>query len=180
MVNQRESGERKKFITFMVLPHNSMREVFRLNLPHWLAIALGAILGFVVLCVIIFFLYSSYIAGRLVHYYALQAENRTQSTQIKTFYNKTKELETGIRELEERDQELRELLGLKKVPVRKTKTDDTLLNDNDLPEAISRNLAALSEYVIEKQNELSILHASGTALVNEFNNFPSETPVPGS
>ncbi|GBR76857.1 peptidase M23, partial [Candidatus Termititenax persephonae] len=155
-----------------------MREVFRLNLPTWLAVTLGVILGFLAVCLVMFFLYSSFITARLVHYYALQAENRTQSAQIKIFYNKTKELETGIRELEERDQELRELLGLKKLPIRKPKTAQT--SDNDLPEAIFQNLAVLGEYVDEKKAELSLLHSTSTELASRFNNIPSESPVPGT
>ncbi|MDR2428888.1 MAG: M23 family metallopeptidase [Candidatus Margulisbacteria bacterium] len=178
MVHQRDLGERRKFITFMILPHNSMREVFRLNLPRWLAVTLGVFLGLIITLVIVFFLYSSYIAGRLLHYYALQAENRTQATQIKVFYNKTKELETGIRELEERDQELRELLGLKKAPLRKPKSGGELIND--LPREISQNIASLSEYIAAKKLELVMFRDIGSTLVAQFNNIPSESPVPGT
>ncbi|MDR1997784.1 MAG: M23 family metallopeptidase [Candidatus Margulisbacteria bacterium] len=178
MVNQRENTDRRKFITFMVLPHNSMREVFRLNLPHWLAATLGVFLALLAAVILVLFLRSAYISARLLHYYALQAENRAQTSQIKIFYEKTKELETGIRELEERDQELREILGLKKIPV---KTPARKAPDlSDLPEVISQNIAALNEYLAVKKADLDFLKEMGTAITNKFNYLPSESPVPGS
>ena len=176
MVNQRESTDRKKFITFMILPHNSMREVFRLNLPHWLAGTLGVFLALLMLMVISFAVYSGHIATRLVRYYALQRENRVQAEQLKVFYSKTRELETGISELEERDQELREILGLKKIKPPAKKPEEL----GELPEAISRNLVALNAYVEERRNELAFLKEMGMATVSRFNHLPSESPVPGS
>ncbi|MDR2430701.1 MAG: M23 family metallopeptidase [Candidatus Margulisbacteria bacterium] len=180
MVNQRESAERKRYVTFMVLPHNSTREVFRLNLPHWLAWLLGIFLAALATGLIIFFLYSVYVFARLGHYYALQAENRAQAAQIKTFYQKTKELETGIRELEERDQELREILGLKKLPLKMPNRKTGDLKQSDLPEAISQNIAALAGYISAKNNELKFWHDLGTAIASKFNYLPSESPVPGT
>ena len=177
MVNQRESTERKKFITFMVLPHNSTREVFRLNLPTWLGAVLAVFLVVLAVTVLGFFLYSSYVTGRLVHYYALQSENRAQAAQIKTFYSKTKELETGIRELEERDQELREILGLKKIPARKPAEN---AQSNNLSEAISQRLASINERMENRKYELSALRDLSTAVASRFNGYPSEWPVQGS
>ncbi|GBR72462.1 peptidase M23 [Candidatus Termititenax spirochaetophilus] len=86
-------------------------------------------------------------------------------------------MEIGIRELEERDQELRELLGLQKVPIRKSTQGDLL---NDLPETTSRNIAYLDDYVQQKKGELALLYDSGLLLVNRFNSIPSESPVPST
>jgi len=176
MVHQRESTERKKFITFMVLPHNSNREVFRLNLPHWLAFVLGTFLAVLTVVVLGFFLHSSFIAGRLSHYYDLQAENRAQSAQIQSFYNKTRELESGIRELEERDQELREILGLRKVPVRRPAVPT---QSSSIQETISQNIAGISERIENRRYELTSLKDIGTAMVSRFDGYPSEWPVQG-
>lgn len=179
MVNRRESTERKKFVTLMILPHNSMREVFRLNIPNWLAWLSGIFLGLLAVIIIVAFLYSAHILFRLGNSYALQAENHKQELQIKKFNEKTKELETNIRELEERSQELRELLGLKKVPVRKPQVTGNI-SQSDLPETISKNLAYLNEYVEAQQNELTALHDMGTLVAQRFNYFPSESPVPST
>ena len=179
MVNQRESTNRKKFITFMLLPHNSVREVFRLNLPHWLAWTLGIFLSLLAAIIIISFLYSGYILARLAKYYTLQAENRIQAAQIKTFHEKTKDLENGIRELEERDQELREILGLKKIPVRKPQVSGNAGQSN-MPEIIAKNLAYLDEYVEDRKNELDAMYDMGALVSQRFNYLPSESPVPGT
>jgi hypothetical protein len=159
MVNQRDSSQRKKFVTFMILPHNSMREVVRINLPDWLAKVLLGFLIILVLTIAGFFIYSSAITTRLIHYYALQAENKLQEQQIKAFFDKTKQLESGIKELEERDQELREMLGLQK-PAQKTLKLNSISNPFELKE----KMAALDTYIQKKKEEYSLLKEASTAL----------------
>jgi len=179
MVHQRETANRKKFVTFMLLPHNSVREVFRLNLPHWLAWLLSIFLSLLAVVVVLSFLYSAYILARLGHYYTLQAENRIQAGQIKVFHQKTKELENGIREMEEREQELREILGLKKAPVRKPQVSGNV-SQSALPETVAKNLEYLKRYVEDRKGELAEMYDMGLLVAQRFNYLPSENPVPGA
>ena len=174
MVHQRDSSIRKKYFTIMVLPHNSMKEIVRINLPHWLATFLVGLGVTMAILIIVFFTYSSLIVGRLVHYYALQAENKYQEQQIKAFFDKTTELESGIRELEERDQELREMLGLQKAEKKTLK-----LNDIQSPEECHQRLAAISDYIVRKKDEYKFLKDTSVAMVYKFNSFPSLSPASG-
>ena len=114
MVHQRDPRSRKKNITLMIMPHNSAGRGIKVNLPLWAAVGLGIMLIGILVSVIGAFVYSTKTSARLIHYYSLKSENKRQSDQIKVFIKKTKELEKGVRELEERDQELREMLGLGK------------------------------------------------------------------
>jgi murein DD-endopeptidase MepM/ murein hydrolase activator NlpD len=172
MVNQRDSTKRNKFITLMILPHNSGREVFRINLPQWLAGILFFFVASAIISLLGFFIYSTTITGRLVHYYALKVENKLQDNQIKAFFERTKKLETGIRELEERDQELREMLGLQKN--RKTPVQ---LNDIMNVTQAKERMASLEQTVIEKLQEYKVLGEASTALAYKFNSYPSLSPV---
>jgi len=171
MVHQRDSSERKKRMTFIVLPHNSMREVFRLNVPNWVAGILGAVLLAIALTVLIFFVYSTTITSQLIHYWALKVENKIQEQQIKSFYDKTQKLESGIRELEERDQELREMLGLQK-PKKVIK-----LNDIRSVTELKERMASLDNFIDYKKSEYKFLTESSLAMIYKFNNFPSMSPV---
>lgn len=174
MVNQRDSSVRKKHLTIMILPHNSMKEIMRINLPHWLAKCLAGIGIAIVLLVIIFFSYSAIIVGRLVHYYALQAENKYQEQQIKAFFEKTTDLENGIRELEERDQELREMLGLQKAEKKTIK-----INAITTPEEGLQRLATLQQKIVSKKEHYAFLKEASVALVSKFNAYPSFSPANG-
>lgn len=157
----------------MILPHNSMKHVLRVNIPHWLARTLAALLGVCLVAIIGFFIFSATITARLVHYYALQGENKLQSQQIQSFFDKTNELETGIRELEQRDQELREMLGLQK-PAKKK---DLKINSISTPEELTNRLAALKEYVKSKDDDYKLMKDASTALVYKFNSMPSVAPI---
>lgn len=174
MVNQRDSSIRKKHFTIMILPHNSVKEIMRINLPQWLAKVFAGLGVAIAILVIVFFAYSALIVGRLVHYYALQAENKYQEQQIKAFFQKTTELENGIRELEERDQELREMLGLQKAGKKPIK-----INAIITPEEGLQRLAAAQGLVVSKKEEYAFLKEASVALVSKFNSFPSFSPASG-
>jgi murein DD-endopeptidase MepM/ murein hydrolase activator NlpD len=178
MVSQRDTKDRKKFITFMILPHNSMRNVLRINIPYWLATLLSLLAALVLISIVSFFIYSTSITTKILHYKSLQAENKIQSTQIKTFFEKTKELEEGINELEERDQELREMLGLKKV--KKTSNND--LKTNYVAETfdvMQKRLAVLKQRIEDRKLQYAMLEDVAQDKVYRFNNFPSIWPVSG-
>jgi hypothetical protein len=60
----------------MVVPHHSASNIIKIKLPEWGAKTLMAIGGVLVLAVIVFFLYSSRLTLKMIHYYGLLSENR--------------------------------------------------------------------------------------------------------
>lgn len=177
MVNQRDSTKVKKpNITFMVLPHNSSRNIFRLSLPYWLATALAAFLISLLLVIAGFFIYSTLITTRLIQYYAIKAENKRQSNQLKVFITKIKELETGVRELEERDQELREMLGLQKKHKEKFSGQSSI----NTPEELDQVIANLNARVKTKKAEYNGFKDVAVAVRFRYDLLPSIWPVIGN
>lgn len=178
MVNQREGSQRKKHITFMLLPHSSSRNVWRINLPYWLAAILAVLLVAVLIGVIGSFFYSTRISARMINYYGLKAENKRQEKQLKVFVEKTKELEEGVRELEERDQELREMLGLQKGrSARPVRQAELLASD---PELVFQRLVALEKKIISKKQVLVQMKKRANDVAFRFASLPSIWPVNGS
>ena len=139
-----------------------------MNLPTWAVVVLGSIVSLVVISALVFFLYSTTITSRLIHYWALRVENKIQGQQIKAFYSKTQKLEAGIRELEERDQELREMLGLQK-PKRAIK-----LNSINSMTELKERMAKLDNAIDYKKSEYSFLKETSVAMVYRFNNISEE------
>jgi len=112
MVTRRELGKPKKKITLILVPNakGSKSKKIDLNLPA-LVLLLAALLT--VFSFIGFYFFQSVAhSGKLLHYYYLQSENEKLSKDITVFVSKTKMLEEGITELEEREKELRRMLGI--------------------------------------------------------------------
>lgn len=177
MVNQRDSAKEKKpNITFMVLPHNSGKNIFRFSLPYWLAAILVTILIALFLVIAGFFIYSTSITTRLIQYYAIKAENKRQSNQLKVFITKIKELETGVRELEERDQELREMLGLQKRHKEKFSGQSSI----QTPDELDQLIADLNSYVKTKKAEYNQFKDVAVAVRFRYDSLPSIWPCIGA
>jgi hypothetical protein len=104
----------KNFVTLMVVPHHSASNIIKIKLPEWGAKTLVAVGGVLALAILVFFLYSSRLTLKMIHYYGLLSENRRQEKQIEYFLNETDKLRKGVEDLESRDQELREMLGMRK------------------------------------------------------------------
>ena len=177
MVNQREELKKKRYITFMLLPHSSSKSVVRINLPYWLAVILGTLAAALVIAIIAAFIYSSKITTRLIHYSGLQAENKRQEQQLELFIEKTKELEHGVRELEERDQELREMLGLQK---KSSGQKSDKRSSVETPEAALERIALLSKDVQQKSSMYNELKQIASNVTYKFAALPSIWPVNGA
>ena len=104
--------ERKNLITLMLVPHFSGKPLFSIRLYKWmLYFVLTAWIGILV----IFFLsllYSSSVTRKLINYSSLIAENKVQKHQINNLRKKMTAIDSQARELFERDQHIRGLLGL--------------------------------------------------------------------
>ncbi len=177
MVHQREeTNNKKRYITFMVLPHNSSRNIVRINMPYWLVVILSTVLALIFISIASFFIYSTNITARLIHYYGIQSENKRQSKQLKVFIEKIKDLETGVRELEERDQELREMLGLQKKSKEKFNTQSSIDNVDDA----TQHIALLEDYITKRKKDYSFLKDISVALRYKFDSLPSIWPTDGT
>ncbi|MFC1516926.1 M23 family metallopeptidase [Candidatus Margulisiibacteriota bacterium] len=177
MVHQRSTSKRKKFFTFMVVPHNSAQRVWKLQLPEWLANILFGFLIVVAMVILLSLLYSSRLTAKLIHYYGLLAENHRQAGQIEYFLKETDRLKQDIDQLEERDQRLREMLGL---PRRATPRKGFPAQNNSRSEVtIQDRFVALKGQVQQLQSKQLEVQAATKIRSLRFAYLPSLWPIHG-
>jgi len=111
MVSRRQ-GKKRKEVTFILLPNSYGNKSIQLTLSMTKLIAIMTLFFAVLAVILISFFYSMQMSGKLLHYYYLQSENTRLSDDMTLFVDKTKQLEKGINELEAREKELRQMLGL--------------------------------------------------------------------
>lgn len=106
-------SRRQRYYTFMVIPHDAHGRTFSVKIPARLVyFAVGAAV-FTALLVTSSMVYSSHLSRKLFFYRNAIAKNQEQRIIIDSFAQKTDEMNQTIFELEEKDEELRKLLGLK-------------------------------------------------------------------
>lgn len=175
MVHQRPNPKRKKFFTFLVIPHSSAHRIFRVQLPEWLANILFSFLIIVASLIILSLLYSTRLTAKLIHYYGLLAENHRQAGQIEYFLKETERLKQDIDKLEEKDQQLREMLGL---PRRETMKKGLPADPNSRTEVqIQNRLALVRKQTYMAQSKQYELQAAAEQASVRFAVVPSTWPV---
>ncbi|MBU0580609.1 MAG: M23 family metallopeptidase [Candidatus Margulisbacteria bacterium] len=177
MVHQRSSNKRKKSFTFMIVPHNSAQRIWKLQLPEWLSNIFFGFLIIVAMLIVLSLLYSSRLTAKLIHYYGLLAENHRQAGQIEYFLKETERLKQDIDQLEEKDQRLREMLGL---PRRATPQQGLPLNNSRSEVVIQKRLALLKQDVTKLKNKQYDLQAVAQWKGLRFAYTPSLWPIQGN
>lgn len=112
MVTRREQGKPKKKVTFILVPNAKGSKSKKIDLSIPVLVLIVASLLTVFSFIGFYFFQSMKYSGKLLHYYYLQSENEKLSKDINVFVSKTKMLEEGITELEQREKELRRMLGI--------------------------------------------------------------------
>lgn len=177
MVHQRPDKKQKRFFTFMMIPHSSAQRIFRLQLPEWLANTLFALLIIIASLIVLSLLYSTRLTAKLIHYYGLLAENHRQAGQIEYFLKETDRLKTDIDKLEEKDQQLREMLGL---PRREAMKKMLPINPNTRSEVrIQNQMAYLQDRLYKARSDQYALQAKAEIIAAKFAMIPSAWPVVG-
>jgi murein DD-endopeptidase MepM/ murein hydrolase activator NlpD len=119
-------------------------------------------------------------ALKIIHYHGLLSENRRQQKQIEFFLNETKRLRDGVQDLEARDQELRELLGIETRRVRPKRVEPgTPQSLNFKTDQIRRNLAWVKDSIQTQRQSFKQLASLTKQFEDKFADLPSLWPVPG-
>jgi murein DD-endopeptidase MepM/ murein hydrolase activator NlpD len=177
-------------ITFMIVPHNSAKGVVNFRLREWL----------VYLMIFVFFsslalvgssiVYSSMMTRKLIHYKIMLQVNETQKQRIDYFGGEVNSLKRALKELVERDTELRRLLGLR---MKDNKTINQMLATTRYQEQFSllpdttsykinkvtNELAFLDDSVKQSRESLKTLQQTVTYLKQRFAVTPSIWPLYG-
>ena len=163
----------------MVVPHHSASNIIKIKLPEWGAKTLVAVGGVLALAILVFFLYSSRLTLKMIHYYGLLSENRRQEKQIEYFLNETDKLRKGVEDLESRDQELREMLGMRK---RKGQVEPAPEIKDDGHSQISKtfnNLAWIKDSLKDGRESFMEVAQEANQKSLVFAKLPSTWPVSG-
>ncbi|MFC1540781.1 M23 family metallopeptidase [Candidatus Margulisiibacteriota bacterium] len=169
--------KRRKYFTFMVIPHDADGRTFNLRIPAvavYLTVALAlfslAVVGSSVV-------YSMLLTRRLVNYSNTMARNREQQQVIGIFSRKTRQVHQAISELIRKDNELRKLLGLKHW---KSRINLSLaINPHEKDAEISKQLEMADLKLAEKRQSFDELKKWVSTVRKRYAATPSRWPIYG-
>jgi murein DD-endopeptidase MepM/ murein hydrolase activator NlpD len=179
-----------KEITFMIVPHNSAKGVVNFKMKEWLVYTLIGIFFVSIFLVGSSIVYSSVMTRKLIHYRIMLQVNEEQKGRIDFFSSQVDQLKKALKELVDRDSELRRLLGLKlkdnnninqmlaatKVPSQFSLLDNTM---NYKIDKITNELSYLKESIKQSSESLKNLHETAALLKGRFAVTPSIWPIYG-
>ncbi|MFC1478583.1 M23 family metallopeptidase [Candidatus Margulisiibacteriota bacterium] len=180
---QKKQPPHKNTLTLMLLPHYSGKPIFTLKMRKWfLYFLLTAWVGIIaIFCFSLF--YSSSVTRKLINYSSLVAQNKLQMHQIGNHRKKTAILDAQVRELLERDQQLRALLGLGSFNMDKATARASKKKINYTAE---QSLTDLDSLLDQMKMEITVREASLGSLKETIRNYqrrfahtPSIWPVYG-
>jgi murein DD-endopeptidase MepM/ murein hydrolase activator NlpD len=179
-----------KEITFMIVPHNSAKGVVNFRMREWLVYTLIGIFFVSIVLVGSSIVYSSVMTRKLIHYRIMLQVNEEQKGRIDFFSSQVDQLKKALKELVDRDSELRRLLGLKlkdnnniNQMLAATKEPSQLsLLDNAMTykiDKITNELSYLKESIKQSSESLKNLHETAALLKGRFAVTPSIWPIYG-
>ena len=179
-----------KEITFMIVPHNSAKGVVNFKMKEWLVYTLIGIFFVSIFLVGSSIVYSSVMTRKLIHYRIMLQVNEEQKGRIDFFSSQVDQLKKALKELVDRDSELRRLLGLKlkdnnniNQMLAATKEPSQLsLLDNAMTykiDKITNELSYLKESIKQSSESLKNLHETAALLKGRFAVTPSIWPIYG-
>ena len=172
----RQAG--KRFYTFMVVPHDARGRPISIKIPaRWVYAGLS-VAFFSLLIVASSLVYSTFLTRRLVNYSNTLSKNREQKAVITSFSTKTDRVAKAIDELTKKENELRQLLGLKG-----WKSKARLSTGKIAPEAksdkISLEISLANARLAERRQGLEELKAWVDLVRSRFASTPSIWPIRG-
>jgi murein DD-endopeptidase MepM/ murein hydrolase activator NlpD len=177
-------------ITFMIVPHNSNKGVVNFKLKEWLVYSILAVFFVSIILVGSSIVYSSMMTRKLIHYRIMLQVNEEQKGRIDYFSGEVNQLKKALKELVNRDSELRRLLGLKikdnknmnEMLATKTNFPQFSLLDNTTNykiDKITNELSYLNDSVKQSSESLKTLHQTVAYLKSRFAVTPSIWPIYG-
>lgn len=177
-------------ITFIVVPHNSAKAVVNFKLKEWLVFTILSVFFVSILLVGSSIVYSSMMTRKLIHYKIMLQVNEEQQGKIDYFSGEVNQLKNALKELVDRDSELRRLLGLKIKDNKNlndmlaTKGTNTPISLVDSPtnykiDKITHELTYIDESIKQNSESLKALHQAVTYLKARFAVTPSIWPIYG-
>lgn len=177
-------------ITFMIVPHDSAKGVVNFKLPEWLVYSIVAVFFVSIVVVGSSIVYSSMMARKLIHYRIMLQVNEEQKGRIDFFAGEVGQLKKALKELVDRDTELRRLLGLRikdnknlneMLAAKKMQSQVSLLDNmtNYKIDKITNELSYLNDSVKQSRESLRSLQQTVTYLKSRFAVTPSIWPIYG-
>ncbi len=144
-----KNKKEKQYFTFVVIPHSPSSPTISVKVPRWLLH--GAMFVVVASAVFLFssFIYTSHVTRKLVSYEELKAKTQGQEEKINGFSEKTSRLQQVLTEIARRENQIRQVLGLKAKPVDEDINGKTI---NDIQKNVNEKKISVDElmgYVTE-------------------------------
>jgi murein DD-endopeptidase MepM/ murein hydrolase activator NlpD len=177
-------------ITFMIVPHNSAKGVVNFRLREWLVYSLVGIFFISIALIGSSVVYSSMMTRKLIHYRIMLQVNEEQKQRIDYFGSEVGQLKKALKELVDRDTELRRLLGLRQkdnktlqqaLTASKVRSSLSLLDNstNYKIDKVTNELSYLDESVKQSRESLKSLQQTVSYLKQRFAVTPSIWPLYG-
>jgi len=168
----------------MLIPHDGSGPAFSVRVPYFALYFLTGLLIFSVCLVGSSFVYSSILSRRLAHYYQAIAKNREQQAIINSFSLETNRVQTALVELQQQDNQLRQLLGLKswqsKVKLTRNFQKSQLADEPQaMIEPVVQKMQTAHQKLGEQRESLADLKKWVNQARERFANTPSCWPLYG-
>ncbi|MFA5105141.1 MAG: M23 family metallopeptidase [Candidatus Margulisiibacteriota bacterium] len=169
-------NSKKEFYTFILVPHSPEQRTFVIKVPRRLAkfFVSSAVTACVVL--VSLFVYSSYMARRVVSYEDIKSKMLVQDQLIRKFDDQTRLLSKEITNLSDKEWQIRKMLGLN------TDTNELRLSsgkDTKTGEDLDRKIDLINNNIKERQNSLERLLSFAGEFRKRFASMPSVWPSYG-
>lgn len=165
-----------KYFTFIIVPHSPSSRTVSIKIPRW---AVHLVVFIMVSSSVVFLssvVYTSYMTRKLVSYETLKIETQTKDKRIQKLASQTDRLIRSLRELSEKENEIRKMLGLKKEPVGLV-IDEKL--KGQAPNTASRRIAVLGNELKRRHMSIERLSSEITLMRKRFAFTPSIWPAAG-
>jgi len=163
----------------MVIPHDGSTPAFSFKLPHFAVYFMLGVIAFSLVFVGSSFIYSSILTRKLASYHRAIAKNAEQQRLLDSFAEKTDKANNALLELEEKDNQLRRMLGLKnwKSKIRLSNEPKTLKLEKT--KQVANELQLVDQKIKERQASLGDLKNWVGKIQARFANTPSIWPLNG-
>ncbi|MEK6557503.1 MAG: M23 family metallopeptidase [Candidatus Margulisiibacteriota bacterium] len=174
----------KKKYTFLIIPHKSGKMPIEFNMTHWLLASIGVVVVGFVFVLGGSLIYSARMADMSVKYYELEHKSKRVQSKIDEYTRKTEELKTVLLTLQEKDQEIRKMLGLRSnksyfpAEFKKKATNSERQADVSLYNTVD-NLKFLHTFAKAQRRSYDNLYVAVSSLKQNFDKVPSIWPIYG-
>lgn len=160
----------------MLVPHDAAGKTLNLKITVQAIHAVVGVALFAVIIVISSLVYTGHMSRKLVYYGNAIEKNKEQKAVIETFSKKTDEVGKSVLALEEEDNRLRKLLGLRSWQS-KAKLSTHMESNTD---KVMQDLKSMHLKLAERKQSFNELKTWVNTVQARFANTPSEWPLYGN